>query len=102
MSMTVAKPVTIMPLLEIASRMSESKQTEPTENTPTLSKRDKFVLNLFAVLGLINLFAYLVTQNSYVAQNIYWVYGIITFIDGLSFFFGCVIVDDYRRQKSHP
>ncbi len=76
--------------------------SEKTEKKGIWSKKERRILNLFAVLGLVNMLAYFLTQSSYVMQNIYWVYGIVTFIDGISFIAGFATWEDHKGKKSHP
>jgi hypothetical protein len=66
------------------------------------SKKERRILNILAVLGLINILVYFITQSSFVMQNIYWVYGIITAIDGVSFAAGITIWDDNKAHHYHP
>jgi len=65
---------------------------------PTWSKKERRILNLLAVLGLVNLLAYFITQNSFIMQNIYWVYGIITTLDGISFLALVAVYDDNKKR----
>src|SRR6266436_4080357 len=77
----------------------ESLVEQPKVGKAVWSKKERRMLHLFAVLGLINFFAYFLTQSSYVMQNIYWVYGFLTFADGLAFFAGLAIVDSRVHKK---
>jgi len=82
--------------------MTEGIETKPTERAPTWSKKERRILNLFAVLGLVNILAYILTQSSYVIQNIYYVYGIVTVIDIISLGAGLAVWYDLKERKFHP
>jgi hypothetical protein len=76
----------------------EKEEEEPA----TWSKNERRILHLLAVLGMINLLIYFVTQNSYIVQNIYWVYGIITAIDGICFLGTLALWEDSKGRHYHP
>jgi uncharacterized membrane-anchored protein len=78
-----------------------STKSTPEEEPETWSKNERRILHLFAVLGMVNLLIYLVTQNSYIMQNIYWVYGIITGIDAICFLGTLALWEDSKRHY-HP
>src|SRR5438445_2942684 len=87
---------------EIDPRLLIPSEKKPVEQKPTWSKKERRILNLFAVLGLVNMLVYAITQSSFVMQNIYYVYGIVTFVDVLAFLIGLVGWNAFVDKKFHP
>lgn len=64
---------------------TEIIEKEKKENEPIWTRKQRAILDLFAVLGLVNLVVYFIVQNSFVMQNIYWAYSIFTAVDFIGF-----------------